>query len=71
MPEARECYRSSAITDPYVLEIFASSVANGTTPLLQISDKDILALCLGNLVEELLRYALGVYNMAAHIHACY
>ena len=56
VPEARECYRSSTITDPHVLEIFAASVKNGTQSLLEISDHDILGLCLGMAVSLLLMH---------------
>lgn len=70
-PSARECYGSSRITDPDTLAIFTSAVENGTASLRQISSRGVLALSLGNLIEEMLRYALGSYNLAAHLDACY
>jgi mannose-6-phosphate isomerase-like protein (cupin superfamily) len=71
VPQARECYESSRITDPDTLAIFKAVAANGTQSLKELSSRHILSISLANLIEEMFRFALGGYNMAAHLSACY
>ncbi len=71
VPQARECFESSRITDPDTLAIFKAVAVNGTQSLKELSSRHILSISLANLIEEMFRFALGGYNMAAHLSACY
>lgn len=71
VPQARECFDSSRITDPDTLAIFKAVAVNGTQSLKELSSAHVLSISLANLIEEMFRFALGEYNMAAHLLACY
>lgn len=71
VPQARECFGSSRITDPDTLAIFKAVAVNGTRSLKELSSTHVLSISLANLVEEMFRFAIGGYNMAAHLSACY
>ena len=71
VPQARECYPSSRITDPDTLGIFKKVAANGTKSLRELSSRAVLSISLANLIEEMMRFALGAYNLGAHLQACY
>ena len=71
VPQARECFGASRISDPDTLAIFTAVALNGTKSLKELSSRHVLSISLANLIEEMFRFALGGYNMAAHLAACY